>query len=122
MVFGSSIHATGTVAPTPYFTAWTGRGGDSAIFVADVIALNLTTSPAKLVITIQSKNSEDPDAAGTAQDLGAFDDITPPIPSTPRTRYLSGLKELYRFKIEVYGNPSSDWVHMRMLRPSWLRN
>jgi hypothetical protein len=117
---GVLIHAAGNPATTSYFTRWSGRGGNSAVFVADVIALNLSGG-GKVKITIQTKNSEDPDATGSSQDLGAFDDITA-LPGAPRTRYLSGLKELYRFKITVDGSASADWVHMRMLAPSWLPN
>jgi hypothetical protein len=117
---GVLIHAGGTSTPTPYFTPWSGRGGNSAVFVADVIALNLSSSGAgyKILITVQTKNSEDVDP-GT--DLGTFAEIST-VPSSPPTKYLTGLKELFRYKIEVFGSAASDWVHMRMLGPSWLSN
>lgn len=120
---GVLIHATGTSSPTPYFTPWSRRGGNAAVFVADVIALHLTamTSSYRVVITVQTKNSEDADASGSSQDVGVFDDIQT-LPASPRTKYLSGFKELFRYKVEVYGDASDDWVHMRMLDPSWLRN
>jgi hypothetical protein len=123
MAIGQLLHANGTTNPdpTPYFTPWTGRGGNSAVFVVDVIALNLTAGGAQVVITVQTKNSEDPDATDASQDVGSFDAITT-LPTTPLTKYLSGFEELVRYKITVKGSASDDWVHMRMLAPSWLRN
>lgn len=119
--FGSHIGAGGISAPTPQFTPWQSRGGNAAVFVVNVLEFQLATPPNKIVVTVQSKNTEDPDASGTSQDVGAFDDITA-MPSSPRTKYLSGFKELYRYKIEVFGDPSDDWVRLRMLSPSWLPN
>lgn len=116
-VIGQMIAATDATTPAPYYTPWRGRGGNAAVFVADVIAMNT----AKVKIAVQTKNSEDADASGTSQDLGYFDDITS-LPSTPRTKYLAGFKELVRYKIEVFGSPDDNWVHMRMLAPSWLAN
>jgi len=119
---GVLIHAGGP-SPAPYFTPWAGRGGNAAVFVADIIALNLTASgfTPKVVITVQTKNSEDVDSTTTSQDVGSFADITGSSP-TPPTKYLSEFKELYRYKIVVKGDPGVDWVHMRMLTPSWLPN
>ena len=120
---GVLIHATHQTNPTPYLTPWSGRGGNAGVFVADVIALNLTAGDQKVVITVQTKNSEDADdnSQPSSQDLGSFENITS-VPSTPPTKYLSGFKELYRYKIRVFGSVSSDWAHMRMLRPSWITN
>lgn len=118
-VIGKLLHATHATAPVPYFTSWQGRGGNSGVFVADIAALNIGSG--KVKITVQTKNTEDADDSGTGQDLGSFDDITS-LPASPRTKYLSGFKELVRYKIEVFGSPDDNWVHMRMLSPSWLWN
>lgn len=118
---GVLLHATHATNPTPFYTAWDGRGGNAAVFVADIIALNLTSGDQKVVITVQTKNSEDPDATDASQDLGSFANIVT-AGDPPVTKYLAGLKELFRYKIRVFGSVSADWVHMRMLRPSWVSN
>ena len=119
MAIGQLLHATHATTPTPFYTPWTGRGGNAAVFAADVIAANYGSG--KVKITIQTKNSGQADASAT--DLASFSDInTIPIPATPPTKYASSMLELVRFKIEVFGDPSDNWVHMRMLAPSWVTN
>jgi hypothetical protein len=118
MAIGQLLHATHATTPIPYYTPWAGRGGNAAVFAVDIIAANF--GGGAVVITIQSKNSEDTDSV-SGIDLGSFSAINT-VPTSPATKYQAGLKELYRYKIEVAGDPADNWVHMRMLAPSWLRN
>jgi hypothetical protein len=117
MVIGQLLHATTT---QPYYTPWSGRRGNSAVMVLDVIACSLTGGTGAQ-ISVQTKNSEDPDSSPTPDTLGSFANITS-VPATPPTLYVSGFKELYRLKVTFVSTGADDWLHFRQLQPSWVTN
>jgi hypothetical protein len=88
--------------------------------VIEIIAASLTASPqAKLVVTVQTKNSEDKD--GEAVDLSSFPDIIE-ASAIPMTQFQTEFKELYRYRFAFVQPGADDWVHYRLLSPSWVSN
>lgn len=83
--------------------------------------MNLVSANAKLVIKIETKNSEQSDSEATT--LATFSDITGSSPpSTPPTKHAEGFLELFRARFQVYGDVDKEWVNVRMLGPSWQSN
>lgn len=97
------------------FSPWMARGGDNAIFTADVAGLDGVDS--WLEVTAFTKNTEDP-GDGTALVTGIKGD------SIGRTNveYL-GLKELVRYQFQV-NERSGDGSRslFRMLTPVWFND
>ena len=113
MLIGQTIMVNGT-AITTVFSPWFLRQGNAATFGIEILA----ASNGKVTVTVQTKNSEDPD---------------PGSPATGGTFLQSGvgrntgrnhdLDELVRYKLEVQGLASGDgFAHFRMLEPIWEHN
>lgn len=108
-VIGQTLVAqTGTV----YRSDWFPRGGNSALFALEVVAL----SSATVSLGIETKNLADKDSLATptagpsivAAGIGSFQ--------------VSSLLELVRFTCEVKLVSGSGWAEVRALPPSWLAN
>jgi hypothetical protein len=106
MVIGITLMKLGG---TPYYSPQFPRGGNAAVFAAEV--LNLSTG-AGLDIIVQHKNSDETSwtTAGTFASIGAAD---------VETLEVTGLKEEIRFRYSVTGNDEYDAVHFNMLAPAW---
>lgn len=112
-----------------YYSPWFPRGGNGAKMACQVIADGGLDD---FSILVQTKNSEDDDAAavafGTAQTItrGTAYKVTAWDVGTTVDGTGAGMKELVRFKYIVEGptTPGSimGWVHFRMLAPQWLTN
>lgn len=107
MIIGVTIH-NGLTAYSPWFP----RQGDAATFAAECIGVSGATN----TITVQTKNMDEADSAATGSSTIALSSA-----GTSTVRVAS-LKELVRFKYVVTGTNSYDWIHFRVLAPSWETN
>lgn len=112
MIIGQTLETEVTA-----YTPWLPRRGDAATFLVDVIGIQ--SSNCQLTVTIQHKNLDEADSSATT--AGTFSVAT----STGiKTKRVSGLKELVRLKyFMTLGSPGNpEWIHLRMLVPSWETN
>jgi hypothetical protein len=107
MIIGQTLLA-GT-----YLSPWFPRQGDAAVFSAEVLAIGASAS---LQVGIQTKNSEEVDAAPPSGSLGVTGTFTT---ATIGTVSVTGMKELVRF---YYLVGATNWVHFRVLPPAWRNN
>lgn len=120
-----------------FYSDWFPRGGDDAIFRAQLTAQSGTPSSA---ITIYTKNREEDtytnglvvqDSTPAPYDFG-FKSTDTPSPSPGQTRQVivqsvtggstgtsRGLLELVRFKITVTGDPD-EYQAVRIFPPVWM--
>lgn len=129
MLIGDSIHANSGETKT-YYSPWFPRGGNGGNFSCQVIAQGHLAS---FEITVQTKNSEQPDASAhsyTAQVIAMNDyqvttwfrgDDTNASGVNPGST-AQGMLELVRFKYVVVGDLDAGYAHFRMMVPAWLRN
>lgn len=111
MLIGQTI-ATSSTGGETYFTPWFPRQGNDCVSVVEVIALGLN---AQLVVTMQSKNSEDTDAT-----IANNGDIT--VTSAKADSFAcTNAKELcrYRVQLQLTTGSTTSFCHFRMLSPSW---
>jgi len=99
---------------TTFYSPWFPRGGDDAVFILETFDISGLT----LTWTFWTKNAEDTDASATQ--VGSAETIT--AAGLKETSLLSGFKELVRYKFSTGATPSMDWVHFRVLNPSWQYN
>lgn len=99
------------------YTPWSPRRGDSATVAVEIIG----RSGGGLDPTVETKNVEEVDSSAVgATAVSAF---PASITSTGvTTAEYEAFKELVRLKLEVSGGNDYDWVHVRVLDPSWLTN
>lgn len=110
MIIGQTLLA-GT-----YLSPWFPRQGDAAVFSAEVIALGASAS---LQVGIQTKNSEDVDSAPLPSGTGTLGLTNSMTTTGVGTVAVTGMKELVRF---YYLVGATNWVHFRVLPPSWRNN
>jgi hypothetical protein len=110
MIIGQTLLA-GT-----YLSPWFPRQGDSAVFSAEVIAIG---SSASLQVGIQTKNSEETDSPPTGANSGTLGTTNSMTATGVGTVSVTGMKELVRF---FYLVGATNWVHFRVLPPSWRNN
>jgi len=91
------------------YSPWFDRGGPSATFVCDVIAIE---GSGQLDVDVEHKNYADT----AATSAGTFTTMTAVGVSS---KDIDGLKEQVRFKYTSGGTVNTEWVHFRMLNPSW---
>lgn len=96
----------GLVAYSPWFD----RGALEGIFAADVIRIG---GAGTLTVAVEHRNRADtlPTVLGT---------IGPLAVTGVGDVQLSGVKEEVRFRYTVGGTAVTDWVHWRMLTPTWM--
>lgn len=99
----------GTTAYSPWFPG----EGDSATFVCDTIGIG---TKVLLDITVQHKNHGETDAQSTT--AGSFSQINSIGQTSLR---VTGMKEMVRYKFDglLDDDAPPEWVHFRMLWPSW---
>jgi len=111
MILGQTIFETGE----SFYGQWFGSPSDGAVFTCDAIMVK--SSFLRFYVVVQTKNSGESDAsATTAVAFGA-------ISSVGRvTATATGLKQLVRYRYAVNSDPLTgvEWVHFRMVGPTWL--
>lgn len=92
------------------FSPWFSRSELAAVFSAEVIDVG---GGGTLSIDVQHRNNDETAATslGTIGPLGA---------AGVTSSTMTGIKEQVRFAYAVGGTSDSDWVHFRMLNPSWI--
>ena len=96
------------------YTPWFPREGNAATFVFDIIGIS---DDASVTVSIMHKDYENDDSAEAL--VVAFAGVNKRGVYTERG---SGVKQLLRCEVAVSGAYNYDWIHFRMLRPSWERN
>ena len=124
MIFGQLLNSGASGQALDYYTPWFEREGNWAKMVADII--QISSANCTVTITVQTKNSEDSDGSISATTWGSGSITSTGLKDWAAGADLSsssdGFLELLRFKITVQGLDSQEWVHMRMLNPSWQTN
>ena len=126
MFFGQLLNSNLVDNGFDYYSPWFARGGNLAEMVADIIQISAGCS---VEVTVETKNSEQSDkaaATNTSWNSGAITTVTRQSFSAGATMsdtVNEGLLELVRFKVTVTTTSGNqEWVHMRMLNPSWQSN
>ena len=113
MILGETLFKSSTA----YYSPWVQQQGDAATFATQLIAVSATGT---LNCVIETKNATDADTAATVPTGGTIT-LSGSVPQTGTVR-VSALKQLLRFRYDVGGASSSDWVHHHVLPPAWERN
>jgi hypothetical protein len=127
MFIGQSLLVDDEAGST-YYTPWFPRGGSGATLAVELIAASAGGS---VIITPQSKNSEDDDQVGSLKSHVASGSVT----TLGITSWFAGsrnngfgatgitdtqgFEELVRFKVVVNDTEGLGFVHIRMLNPAW---
>lgn len=126
MIIGQTILTDSNGDPMTFYSPWFSRGGCGAEFVIDILN---KSSAASLELGIQTKNSEDDNQTGTGgvvtiktQTFTASGTVLAgcDVKGALLNSSTEGLKELVRFRYILSGSGSQEWMHFRMLSPSWI--
>lgn len=93
---------------------WLPRGGDSLLASWEVLASSSAIPAGRLYV--ETKNIQDSDSLAVELISG----IMTAAPSAG-AMVATGCRELVRYKYSIAGT-TSEWMHLRALSPSWLRN
>jgi len=96
------------------YSPWFPRGGDNAIFTADVIELD----GAAVTIYADTKSSQD-DGAGTPVTSGTSIAANS-VGRTSNEWDAAEFKDLVRYRFSISGDNPGNWILFRMLPPQWF--
>lgn len=125
MILGQTVRAP-TGGTATYFSAWFPRQGTKGVFACNLVEYaGLST----LQIYVQTKNTENDNTLANIKDVGSAFSVTLTAESVSTfergikidgSETTQGLLELVRYKYVLTASASAkNWVHLRMLDPTW---